>query len=69
MPQVHKLTPAQAASIEGHILPSGEVVHALLDGNGDYILSQATVNAITDPAFLWAKDCPLIEYVAPPIEL
>lgn len=67
--QVHKLTNEQAAIIDGHALPSGEAIHVPLDGNGFYILSQATVNAVIDPEFLWVKDCPLIDYVAPPVEL
>lgn len=66
---VHKLTNSQAASVSGHILPSGQTVEPVLDADGNYILSTNTVDQITDTNFQWVKNCPLIEYNPAPIIL
>ena len=60
-----KLTPTQAAQISGKFLNDSTAFNPVPDINGDYFIFEGEVNDCTNEEYLWVKDLPQAEYVAP----
>jgi len=61
----YKLTPTQAAQISGKHFNSSSIFNQVPDINGDYFIFEGEVNYCTNEVYLWVKDLPQAEYVAP----
>jgi hypothetical protein len=66
MSKVAQLSPAQYEALNGQIFDDyGSVYNPVLDATGAYCITEAEIAATTQPAFLWVKDLPLIDYITP----
>lgn len=66
MIMVAKLTNEQYEALEGQIYDdAGTTYNPVLDGDGDYIITEVEVEKTTNPEFLWLKNLPLTQYKAP----
>ena len=60
-----KLTSTQALELRGKFLNDSCTFEPVIDINGDYFIFEGEVNDCTNEDFMWVKDLPTAEYVAP----
>lgn len=66
--KVAKINSAQRAALIGQKYDaSGSIYNPVLDGDGDYIITEAEIAATTVAAFSWVKTLPLSNYKTPQI--
>lgn len=61
----YKLTVAQANLIANKKIANSGRFNPVTDINGDYFIFEGEVNGCTNEEYLWVKDLPQAEYVAP----
>lgn len=61
----YKISAQQAAYISGKHFNSSGIFNPVPDINGDYFIFEGEVNDCTNEDYLWVKDLPQAEYVAP----
>jgi hypothetical protein len=59
------LTIEQKEELEGQYFAEDQRFNPVQDNNGDWIISTIEMDNCINPNFLWVKDLPLIEWVAP----
>lgn len=72
MIQVGLLTEAQKDELVGQWYDEDSYFNPIQDANDNWIISIEEIDQCINPAFMWVKDLPLIEYkpkpVTPPFE-
>lgn len=61
----YKLTNTQANDLIGQSFAQDQYFNPIQDINGIYFIFEQEVNECINPLFLWVKDLPKAEYVAP----
>ena len=61
----YKLTEQQAVGISGQFFNDTTTFYPVQDINGDWFIFEGEVNDCTNEDFMWVKDLPTAEYLAP----
>ncbi len=64
----YKLTNTQAEELKGQEFAPDQYFNPVTDINGIYFIFDGEVNGCTSEDFMWVKELPETEYVAPIIE-
>jgi hypothetical protein len=66
MDKVAQLSLAQKDALIGQIFDNyGSIYNPVLDASGAYCITEVEISQTTQPAFMWVKDLPLIDYISP----
>jgi hypothetical protein len=63
--KVGLLTLEQKEEIQYQLFAPDSYFCAVLDGNGNWIITQQQINYCVNPDYLWVKELPLIDWVEP----